>query len=564
MEGIFWKWLGRFSVIVILSWPMTSAASYANYTYTDANDNNYHYKETTASKDGSVLVAVGGSDINATENVTVFSPNSTEPIWVFSDIGDSVIFDVALSRDGKTAVACGSGIWLLDIAHQKLLWAFDDDWRVWDTCDISADGSVIIAGNRQSSVASWHRSSSEIVRYWTFVDGGFVDKVTLTNNGVLAIAENSYSYGLIQLNQDSFVWQKTTDVEIYDIGFNKINGKRGYIDLDDGFTGTDEHYLRGINMHNGTLTWSKKFNSYNTPRVQMSNNGKRIMLTTNDKYYGLKGNGKTVWEFTPAGQETYLNMSATGKFITVAEGLNYVYFFDWDYPEYKHRPFQVDRVDFASRVAVSNNGSTVGYGANDYVVQQTKPGILVDTHNVPVYRAGNAMELSYFVSNPGEKKNLKVRTSLSLPQVAVLSDLGATVSGDPKNFSNKLLDYANATLPGYEIVDTQDVIVKAHNSKNITSSITIPDMIMPDWVGDFLTLVGLDDAFSTLMGDYAEPLNDLVSSEINNELVNGAEAGVSGEQGAYALLGIGQAELYDAETNEVYSTDTFYFMYLAL
>ena len=146
----------------------------------------------------------------------------------------------------------------------------------------------------------------------------------------------------------------------------------------------------------------------------------------------------------------------------------------------------------------------------------------------------------------------------------MLSDLGATVAGDPKNFRDKLLNYTNATLPGYEIADELDIIVKAHNSKDITADIAMPNLIQPDWVGDFLELIGLDDAFDNLMGEYAEPLNDLVNNEVNTQLTSGAESGVAGSQGAYALLGVGQVELYDANTNEVYSTDTFLFMYLAL
>ena len=66
------------------------------------------------------------------------------------------------------------------------------------------------------------------------------------------------------------------------------------------------------------------------------------------------------------------------------------------------------------------------------------------------------------------------------------------------------------------------------------------------------------------MGDYADPMKDLMNDQINDALTNGAEDAVSTGEATYALLGLGQVELYDADTNEVYSTDSFFFMYLVL
>ena len=174
------------------------------------------------------------------------------------------------------------------------------------------------------------------------------------------------------------------------------------------------------------------------------------------------------------------------------------------------------------------------------------------------------MDLRYFVSNPGNAANLKIRTSLSLPQVSILSDLGAEVDGDPKGIKNKLLEYANATLPGYEVADTRSVTLSSHVSKTIAPTLTVPEMVLPDWVGDLLELIGLDEFFESLMGDYEEPMNDLVNNKVNDALTDGAESAVGAGQAIYALLGLGQVELYDATTNEVYSTDSFFFMYLVL
>ncbi|MBI4407261.1 MAG: hypothetical protein HY565_02060, partial [Candidatus Kerfeldbacteria bacterium] len=315
---------------VVLCWPATGLA-YESYTYTHDNDN-YHLTKTSVSDDGEVMIAVGGTSIVASDEVVVFSVDDDNPVWNWDDIGDDRIFDVDLSGDGTTAVACGSAVWLLDIENQTLLWTYgEDDIYVWDTCDISEDGQTIMAGNRQSSIASWDRSTSDYVRWWTLTDGGFVDVVDMTEDGEQAITSNGYSYALIDVTQDDFVWEKETTVEVTDVGIN-ANGHKGYAVVDDGELGTDVSILRGVNMTTGQLTWKKRFESTNTPRVQMSSNGKRIMLTTNDKYYGLGRTGKQDWTYVPSGQETSMQMSANGDFVVVAEGLYYVYFFDWDYP----------------------------------------------------------------------------------------------------------------------------------------------------------------------------------------------------------------------------------------
>lgn len=548
-----------------LVWPASSFA-YESYTYTHSDDN-YHLTRTSISDDGEVIIAIGGSSIVASDEVVVFGLDNSEPVWTWSDAGDDRIFDVDLSGDGTTAVACGSAVWLLDIQNQELVWTYgEDDIYVWDTCDISEDGATIAAGNRQSSIAVWDKATSDFRTWWTLTDGGFVDVVDMTEDGSMAIVSNGYSYALIDLASadDEFVWEKETAVSITTVGFD-ANAKRGYAVVDDGQTGTDVSILRGINMKTGKLTWKKRFASTNTPRVQISDNGQQIMLTTNDKYYGLNKTGKIDWTFVPSGQETSMQMSANGKFVVVAEGLYYVYFFDWDYPRGKHRPFQIDQPTFPGSVAVSADGSTVAYKDDDFVVQRLTPGILFDNlDTIPVYTAGDAMDVRYFVTNPGKAANLKIRTSFSLPQVAILSDLGAEVDGDPKGAKNKLLEYANATLPGYEVVETRSVTVAAHDSKTITTTLTVPEMVLPDWVGDFLELIGLDDVFASLMGDYEDPMKDLMNNKINDALTSGAESAVAAEEASYALLGLGQVELYDADTNEVYNTDSFFFMYLVL
>lgn len=548
---------------MILAWPTGGRADYTSYTYT-SDQENYHLTETSVSDDGAVIAAVGGTSVSATDEVVVFGLTNSEPVWVFDETADSKIFDLDLSGDGTTAVACGGSVWLLDVENKELLWELDADYRVWDTCDISADGSNIMAGNRQSEVALWQRSSNDIVRSWTFSDGGFVNVVDMTEDGDQAIAALDNSYGLIDPTQAELVWEEVTDITVYTAGLSN-NGQRAYAVFDDGELGTDVYFLRGLSLTTGEATWRKRFTSYNTPRVQMSNSGERIMLTTNDKYYGLNRQGKDVWTFTPAGQETSLSMSANGKFITVAEGLYYTYFFDWDYPKAKHRAFQVDQPTFPGAVGVSADGSTTAYADEDFVVQQVKPAILVDNQDtIPVYFSGRSVGLRYFVSNPGNKANLKIRTSLSLPQVAILSDFGAEVDGDPKSVRSKLLEYANATLPGYEVIDTRSFKVSAHDSKAITADIVVPDLILPDWIGDFLELIGLDDFFSTLMGDYAGPMQTLLNNRIYNSMTEQVNSQVSANNASYALFGLGQVELYDGETNEVYSTDTFYFMYLVI
>ncbi len=538
---------------------------YVNYTYQHPTESNYHLGYSEVNADGSMVVAIGGTGVIADSEVVVFTADKKKPAWKIDEFAEQgqVVFDVDISSDGSTIVACGSAVWLIDTVSKAISWTYDEGIYVFDTCTLSDDGEMVVAGNRQSSVMMWDRSSNELMREWIFNDGGFVDQVVMTGDGQWVLAENGYSYGGINTAEDSFQWETEVDDDIYGIGINDESGKFGFMvqDYDDG--GSSSFRIFGLNPRTGRITWTRKFTSYNTPHARLSANGRRLLLTTNDIYYGLNGtSGRQQWSFKLDGGSTSAALSANGKFIVVTEGLDYIYFFDWDYPRDKKRPFQIDTGIFPGAAGISADSSTAVYEHSDYTYQQIAPGMLADLQNIPVYSPDDIVELRYHISNPGQAANLAVKTTVSLPQVAILSDLGATVSGEPNGVKNKLLDYANKTLPGYEELDIRPYDLDANDSTTETISVEMPDLIMPDWLGDLLEFLGLDELFGELMGDYAEPLNDLVNNKVNDKLTSGATDAVTAGQATYALLGLGQVELYNADTNEVYSSDTFYFMYL--
>lgn len=555
-----------FAILLFLLWPVFAhAASYTRYDYKHPTENNYHLGDSEVSEDGSTVVAIGGTGVIADSEVVVFTAKKKKPAWKIDDeIGNSNIFDVDISADGSTIVACGSAVWLIDVESKSIAWTYEESIYVYDTCTLSDDGQTVVAGNRQSSVFMWDRSSSELMRQWVYNDGGFVDVVAMTGDGEWIFTSNGYSYGAMRTSEEGFQWEKEVNDDIWSVGLNSVDGKVGYLlqDNDDG--GSSSFNVIVINPRTGKELWSKTLTSYHTPRAQLSATGHRLLLTTNDIYYGFNAtNGRMDWVFERDGSSTSAALSNNGKFIGVTEGIDYVYLLDWSYPKKRQRPFQIDAPGtFPSSIGLSGNSSTLVYEYDDYNYQQIKPGILVDLQNIPVYSPGDDVKIRYHVSNPGKQANLKVRATVSLPQVAFLSDLGATVSGEPASTKGKLLDYANKTLPGYDELDMRSAQLPANDSETLKVTVEMPDLIMPDWLGDLLDFLGLDVLFETLMGDYAAPLKDLVNNKVNDALTTGATNAVAGGSAAYAMLGIGQVQLYDADTNEVYSGDTFYFMYL--
>ncbi|MEK7540553.1 MAG: WD40 repeat domain-containing protein [Patescibacteria group bacterium] len=533
--------------------PVAAAGKYNSYDY-ENKVHNYHLTETEVSFDGSVVVEVSDIDSNTPDILTVFTPDQQKPAWTYEDADpEAPMFDVDISKDSSTIVVCGGKIWVFDVATESLIWDLEDEANVWDACTLSEDGSEIYVANRASSVAHFTRTSNEIQDYWTMDDGGFVTELSLSEDGTHVLAANDYAYTLIDLTSGEVIWEEPSDDQIVGVGLNEDGTK--------GFILTDEH-LDFLKTTSGSPVWSRSFDpDTNTPRASISNDGSRIVLTTNDEYLGLKTAKHSVaWRFKRNGSDTTLGMSQNGKFAVITEGLDYIYLFDWDFKK-KQRPMHIRTAVFPRGAGLSGDGSALAYTHGDFHFEQIPPGVLVTNQDIPVYSAGMSMDVQYFVSNPGKKADLKLKTSLSLPQFSFLDDLGASVDGEPAGVKMKLLEYANKTLPGYEVVDEQAVTLKAHTSKAIETSFTVPDMITPDWLGDLLDLLGLDNVFDDLMGELAAPLSGLVNSGLSDAMTE--QANSSKAEGVFPLLGLAKIQLYDPDNNEVYSQDSFMFLYLA-
>lgn len=551
--------------IIVFSVPATAiAAKYTNYTYKNKSESNYHLTDSELSADGSIATAIGGTSVVAFSEVAIFTPTMRKPAWKFIPGDSMVIFDQDISADGSTIVACGSAVWLIDTASQEVVWTYDESVYVFDTCTLSNDGSKIFAGSRQSQIFHWAPTSNEPEQIWTLSDGGFIDKITISNNGKKLLAENSYSYAFLNnTSADTFTWEKSTTDEIYSVGLSS-NGRIGYVLAYDRSTeDNDDYYISKINTRSPKFLWKKMFTSYNTPYARISANGKRIVLTTNKVYYGLNAkNGKTQWKFNRQdGDNTTLAASANNKFIVVTEGLDYTYFFDWDYPSSTQRPFQIDgNLLFPSAAGVSADGSTATYEADDYTFQKITPGILADLQDtIPIYTSGQDVDIRYFVSNPGVEANLTVRTTLSLPQFTFLTDLGESIDEDePDGNKSKLWQYAQKTLPGYKVADTRSISVNAHESSTINTTYEMPNMLLPNWVESLLGALDSVNFFGDLLGELSEPLGLL--SEDSDTLYSALAS--ESDNYSYPMIGLGRIELMNEKTGKVYSRDTFIFIYV--
>lgn len=549
----------------LIGWPaLTDAKNYVHYTYEHQTEENYHVGDLELTDDGSITIGIGGVSTIADEEVVVFTADQKKPAWKYNIPTDMVLFDSDISADGSTIVACGSAVWVIDVASQELLWTYDESVYVFDTCTLSEDGSSIFAGSRQSQIFKWSRSSNEYEQLWTFSDGGFIDQVVVSRDGSTLLAENSYSYVFIDDTTSSdFAWEKSITDEIYSIGMDDT-GTRGYVIVYDRSTSNNsDYYVAGITTTSPQWKWKRKFRSYNTPYGDMSAQGNHLALSTNDVYYGLNGKtGKKDWQFTRDGSNTTIALSGNGKFVVITEGIDYIYFFDWGYPGKRQRPFQIDSGIFPGAAGISQDGSTATYEHQDITYQQIVPGMLTDLlDTIPVYQSGDTMTVRYFVSNPGAATSLKIRTSLSLPQITFLSELGDAVTAEPPTTKMKSLSYKEEVLPGYNILDKRKVTVSAHDSYEQSFEFEVPNMLLPEWLEDLIgTLMDVLDIGGTLLEELGGPLSDLVSETRQASMETSTVEML--QSLSYPMIGLGKVELYDPKTETVYSSDSFIFIYV--
>ncbi|MFA5995590.1 MAG: WD40 repeat domain-containing protein [Patescibacteria group bacterium] len=568
------KWLFKPCLISCLFWLFFSNAAqakYQDYTYTysdtdpDTMDSNYHYDNLAISADGSIAAAIGGLDVTADQDMVVFKDNKATPDWGYSVGENGSMFDLALSADSSTIMACGSDIWVYDVSAKTLLWKYSNNNYAYDVCAVSSDGNYLAAGDRGGMVTLWERGSKTPVRTWQLAEPGyFVNSVTMTKDGQHILASTDFTTAYIDTQSDKMLWTRNSATEIIAAGCNASDCTYGYLLRDDSNLANGGYKLTGFKVDTASTLWQKDVASDNTPRVALSGTGKRLVLTTNTGYYGYNMiTGRQKWKYLRSGGETEVALSDTGKWIIISDGHEYVYVFDWGYPHSTQRPIRMIAMNFPGSVAISSYGETIVYEHNAFTLKDLPPSLLVKTRGVPVYARELPVNMEYFVSNPGGNKNLRIKTTLSLPQVAILSDLEQTVDGEPQGVKGKLLEYTNATLPGYAVgEENREVDQNAHSSEKVYASFTMPDLLMPDWVGDLLEFLGLDDLFDNMFGQFSTPMNLLLNAKLTAEMTAKSDSQAA-EGGLYPLFGLGETQLYDASTNEVYDIDRFFFIYIA-
>lgn len=537
-----------------------ASAAYEKYDFTSGRSN-YHIEGLELSGDGKIGIGIGGTGVVASSEVAVFTPKSDGIAWRFNPSGDKVIFDVDISEDGSTIVACGSAVWVIDVASHRVLWRHNAGVDVYDTCTLSADGGEIVAGNRQSEVKFWHRGSSAPARQWEIPDGDFLNVVTISRTGSRVLAATDETAVFMDTAADGFVWEKNAGVNSVVDADISGNGKQAFIIQQRDAGGYGAYTVRGLSITDGSSRWTRAMESFNTPSGEMSNDGRRIAVVTNDAYYGLtNARGLTAWKLVRSGDDATVAMSGTGQFVVVTEGDDFIFLIDWTYPSKSMKPYHIRRGVFPNAAAISADGSTIAYSVDDLHVEQVPPGILVGVGGVPVYEGGDEVSLSYHVTNPGPNERLRATVSLTLPQVDLLNLIATPVSSEATPIKSKLLEYAQRSLPGYRVGDTYTFNVDAHDSATVDRTFEMPNLVLPGWAEDILSGLGLDEVFDFLLGDYSDPVKDLTNRQFRDAMWS--RAAELQDQITYPLIGIGQVQLRDSVTSQLYSHDTFFFMYV--
>ena len=286
--------------------------------------------------------------------------------------------------------------------------------------------------------------------------------------------------------------------------------------------------------------------------------------------YYIQQDGTIAWTYDMK-NGTYgdVQISSDGKYVSVAQGKDAVYLFDGEYRKGSStgRPFRIMQDDRPRYMAGSASGAFVAFSPYGLTAKDVEPGVLVEQDSIPVYYKDAPLDLDVWTTNPGaERTGLKLRVALSLPQFNWWNAYSqqARVRNEDPAARSKLMDAANYTMPGYREVHDANVTIDKHDSQSIDlSSLTVPDLLEPQWVSDLRALLEDLSPYTEFLADALPPLEDLLESDEYQQIAGKVDEEHQGNSSYFPLLGLGTAELYNPDTNVIIDQGSFYFIYLS-
>lgn len=541
------------SVLIAVGFLFVFPSAVGAWTYTPASTEDV-VDDPQLSADGKSMVVLSDVKKKTYDQVLFFETSSAKPKWTFSPTDKA--FDVSISDDGKIIAVVGSRVWLLKSSSKKPVWSTKVPMSVFNTVTLSKSGGTILAGDRLSQVQMFKSSSSSVQKVWEFkADDGVFD-VSVSDNGKRAIAITKKTVHFIKTDTAAEVWSYTTKEQLM---MTRISADGKYA------IAATTKTLYFFDTSKKTPVWSKKYKTRTDVQADISDDGTRVAVLSDKSVRGYNRSGTELWQYDMKSSNWGdIALSGNGKYVGVAQGEDYIYVLDNDYGT-GDKPFRIFTNDRPRSVAFSQTGNFLAYGRHTLTAYSPAAGVLADQKSTPIYQNGDAINLRIFATNPSAKaKNLRLRIALSLPQINWWDQIASTEASQAQTpiARSKTLEYAAEALPGYNEAYNEPLTLNKHSSVDTTLNIPVDSLLMPAWLDDFIGLLGDLNPLSSLLGEWEEPYQKLIGEEEANTTLGAANEKAIEENLMYPMLGLGTVTIYDPETNAVYDTDSFYFMYI--
>jgi hypothetical protein len=493
---------------------------------------------------------------------------SSKPVWKFKT--NNTIFDLAISQNGDYIAAVGGKIWLFSKNSKRPLWSNNLGVSVMDSVAITPDGNYIVTGDRFGEVFLFQKGSSTPIRSWQIGSRKGADrdinKIAISKDGKYISAGSEIGVAFIDRDKSKIVWQyKTKRQKTYGSKTYSINDEVMNLSM----SNSGRHFAAVTEDNNLYLfdknkkakpKWKYKQESFHTANVWVSGNGKWVTFSTNDKYLGFSTkDNQPRWTFDLDGRQSGVAASQNGKYIAVADALDYIHLFDREYSS-SQRPFRTFSGSFPDALSLSAKGDKLIFNERDFHFQEIAPAVLADLQDrAKVYVKGQDMNLQMFVTNPNVRKKLNLQVRLSLPQVSVWENFGDKVKFENEGLVSKKLSDLFESYGG-DTVYNEDIILEPQKSRKINEIIEVPALNEPDWYQSFF--VGFS-AINFLIDKLGDVLEKVLPDVIANVLTEGLRTlSQGGNPMFYPAIGLGTVSLSDQTTGEIIDQDTFTFVFL--
>lgn len=546
----FQRFIGALSLIgIVLALPGTAWA----WTYTPASTEDV-VSAPHMSADGKYMVVLSDVKKKTFDQVLFFNTGSSKPAWTYSPTEMTVSSDI--SGNGKYVAAVGSKIWLFKKESNKPVWSVKAPQGVIDAVSLNTAGNRMAVGDRSSTVRLYSTASSKALKSWnvsTREDG--ILSVSISSNGKKILAGTHEAVYLIDVAKNRAVWRYATKSHLEMVRLS-ADGKYA--------VATDKDTLYYFDTTKKTPTWTQKIKSFYPLIADISDNGGVATAGTTKNVYAFNSKGAELWHYDmPSGLKGELSVTGNGRYTMMSQGSSYIYLFDNAYGS-GNRPFRFYTGNRPRYVGMSQSGDKIAYGRYDLTATTPPPGILADQQSLPVYLAGMNLKLRVFATNPGTANpNLKVKVALSLPQINWWDSLAAQkeATSQQPGTRMKAIQYAAEALPGYSEIYNEPYAPSKNSSLDTTLNLEVPSLVMPQWLNDLLGTLNNILPFDDLMGDWSDSIDGLLGTDATNKIVDDANDSFAVKDAIFPLLGVGTVMLYDSQTNVVYDTDSFYFIF---